>query len=68
MLVETRATGRSSSSWTRPHFRADADLHGKWVLKEQPALVDSTCPRWGEKANCYSAVCLETGRGGAHGS
>src|SRR5437763_9872207 len=27
----------------------------------QPALVDSTSPRWGEKASYYSAVCLETG-------
>ena len=43
------------------HFRADADLHGKWVLKGHPALVDSTCPRWGEKASYYSAVCLATG-------
>jgi transposase len=37
------------------------DLRGKWVLKGQPALVDSTSPRWGEKASYYSAVCLETG-------
>ena len=43
------------------HFRADADLRGKWVLKGEPALVDSTSPRWGEKASYYSAVCLETG-------
>ena len=43
------------------HFRADGDLRGKWVLKGQPALADSTCPRWGEKASYYSAVCLETG-------
>ena len=43
------------------HFRADADLRGKWVLRGQPALVDSTSPRWGEKASYYSAVCLETG-------
>ena len=34
------------------HFRADADLRGKWVLKGEAALVDSTSPRWGEKA-CY---------------
>ena len=34
---------------------------GKWVLRGQPALVDSTSPRWGEKASYYSAVCLETG-------
>ena len=43
------------------HFRADAELRGKWVLRGQPALVDSTSPRYGEKASYYSAVCLETG-------
>ncbi len=43
------------------HFRADADLRGKWVLKGEPALVDSTSPRRGEKACYYSGVCLETG-------
>ena len=31
------------------------------VLKGEPALVDSTSPRRGEQASCYSAVCLETG-------
>ena len=39
------------------HFRADADLRGKWVLKGEAALVDSTSPRWGEKACYYSGVC-----------
>ena len=43
------------------HFRADAELRGKWALKGEPALVDSTSPRRGEKASYYSAVCLETG-------
>ena len=43
------------------HFRADAELLGKWVLKGEPALVDSPSPRYGEKASYYSAVCLETG-------
>ena len=43
------------------HFYADADLRGKWVLKGEPALVDSSSPRYGEKASYYSAVCLETG-------
>ena len=43
------------------HFRADADLRGKWALKGEPALVDSTSPRRGEKVSYYSAVCLETG-------
>ena len=39
------------------HFRADAELRGKWVLKGKPALVDSNSPRYGEKASYYSAVC-----------
>jgi DDE superfamily endonuclease/Winged helix-turn helix len=43
------------------HFYADVDLRGKWVLRGEPALVDSTSPRWGEKASYYSGVCLETG-------
>ena len=43
------------------HFRADADLRAKWVLKGEPALVDSTSRRRGEKVSYYSAVCLETG-------
>ena len=51
------------------HFRADAELRGKWVLKGEPAprfhegqaLVDSTSPSYDEKASYYSAVCLETG-------
>ena len=43
------------------HFRAEAELRGKWVLRGEPALVDSTSPQYGEKASYYSAVCLETG-------
>jgi transposase len=31
------------------------------VPKGRPALVDSTCPRWGEQAGDYAAVCRETG-------
>ena len=31
------------------------------MLKGEPALVDSTSPRRGEKVSYYSAVCLETG-------
>ena len=31
------------------------------MLKGEPALVDSTSPRWGEKACYYSGVCLESG-------
>ena len=43
------------------HFPADAELRGKWTLKGEPALVESTSPKYGEKASYYSAVCLETG-------
>ena len=43
------------------HFRADAELRGKWVLRGEPALVDSSSPRRGEKASYYSAGCFETG-------
>ena len=40
---------------------ADAGLRGKWVLKGEPAVVDSTSPRRGEEDSYYLAVCLETG-------
>ena len=43
------------------HFRADAELRGRWVLRGEPALVNSSSPRYSEKASYYSAVCLETG-------
>ncbi len=42
------------------HFRADAELRGKCVQKGEPALVDSSSPRYGERASYYSAVCPET--------
>jgi transposase len=56
-----RATGAKLFFVDEAHFYADVDLRGKWVLRGEPALVDSTSPRWGEKASYYSAVCLETG-------
>jgi transposase len=61
LLAEARATGAQIFFVDEAHFRADGDLRGKWVLRGRAALVDSTCPRWGEKASYYSAVCLETG-------
>ncbi len=61
LLAEAQATGAKIFFADEAHFRADGDLRGKWVLKGRPALADSTCPRWGEKASYYSAVCLETG-------
>ncbi len=61
LLIEAQQVGAKIFFADEAHFRADADLRGKWVLKGEPALVDSTSPRWGEKASYYSAVCLETG-------
>jgi transposase len=61
LRAEAEVTGAQHFFVDEAHFYADVDLHGKWVLKGTPALVDSTSPRYGEKASYYSAVCLETG-------
>ena len=58
---EAQTSGAKHVFVDEAHFYADVDLRGKWVLKGTPALVDSTSPRYGEKASYYSAVCLETG-------
>jgi transposase len=61
LRAAAQASGAKLFFVDEAHFYADVDLRGKWVLRGQPALVDSTSPRWGEKASYYSAVCLETG-------
>jgi transposase len=61
LRVVAQLTGAKIFFVDEAHFYADADLRGKWVLKGAPALVDSTSPRYGEKASYYSAVCVETG-------
>ena len=61
LRVVAQLTGAKIFFADEAHFYADADLRGKWVLRGAPALVDSTSPRYGEKASYYSAVCLETG-------
>jgi transposase len=61
LRAEADVTGAKHFFVDEAHFYADADLRGKWVLKGTPALVDSTSPRYGEKASYYAAVCLETG-------
>ena len=61
LTAAARRTGVKIFFADEAYFRADGDLRGKWVLKEEPALVASTSPRWGEKASYYSVVCLETG-------
>ena len=45
LLIEARQLGMKVFFADEAHFRADADLRGKWVLKGEPALVDSTSPR-----------------------
>lgn len=59
--AEAQGTGAKISFADEAHFRADADLHEQWVRKGQPALVDSPCPRWGEKAGHCAALCLAAG-------
>jgi transposase len=61
LRVESQVNGAKIFFVDEAHFRADADLRTKWVLRGEPALVDSTSPRLGEKATYYSGVCLETG-------
>ncbi len=62
LLAAARATGARIFFADAAHFRADGARRGKRALKGQPALVDSSCPRRGEQARYYAAVCLETGR------
>ena len=61
LASQAQESGKKIFFADEAHFRADAELRGKWVLRAEPALVDSTSPRYGEKASYYSAVCLETG-------
>ena len=58
---EARRTGGKIFFADEAHFRADAELRGKWALRGELTLVDSSSPRRGEKASYYSVVCLETG-------
>ena len=50
------------------HFRADAGLRGKWVLKGEPALVDSSSPRWGEQGQLLLGSVPGDRRGGVDGT
>ena len=58
---EAQAQGAKIFFVDEAHFRADVDLRSQWVLRGEPALVDTSSPKFGEKATYYSAVCLETG-------
>ena len=61
-VLRSRITGfagrRSASGDARSLGRL---VHARACWRGEPALVDSSGPRYGEKASYYSAVCLETG-------
>ena len=59
--ADAQQTGATIVFVDEAQFYADADLRGKRVLQGHPALVESSRPRYGEKARDSSAVCLETG-------
>jgi hypothetical protein len=61
LRAEAQASGAKIFFVDEAHFRADVELRAKWVLRGEPALVDTSSPKFGEKATYYSAVCLETG-------
>jgi transposase len=61
LRTEAQSQGAKIFFVDEAHFRADVELRAKWVLRGEPALVDSTSPKLGEKATYYSAICLETG-------
>jgi transposase len=61
LRVEAQSAGAKIFFVDEAHFRADAELRAKWVLRGEPALVGSTSPRRGEKVTYYSGICLETG-------
>jgi transposase len=61
LLAEALERGARIFFADEAHFRADGDLRGLWVRRGTEALVPSTSPGIGEKANYYAAVCLETG-------
>ena len=61
LRAEAQVRGAKIFFVDEAHFRADVDLRAKWVLRGEPALVDTSSPKYGEKATYYSAICLETG-------
>ncbi len=61
LRAEAQVQGAKIFFVDEAHFRADAELRAKWVLRGEPALTESTSPRLSEKATYYSGVCLETG-------
>jgi transposase len=61
LRAQAQASGAKIFFVDEAHFRADVELRAMWVLRGEPALVNTSSPKFGEKATYYSAVCLETG-------
>ena len=56
LTEEARRSGVKILFDDEAHFRADAELRGKWVLRGEPALVDSTRPRCLTSTNFAGAL------------
>jgi transposase len=61
LVADAAARGARIFFVDEAHFRDHGDLRGLWKPKGQPALVDSSSPKYGEKARYCPAVCLERG-------
>ena len=58
---EAQLTGAKVFFVGEARFRADAVLRGKWALRGEPALVDSTSPKYGGEGQLLLGGVLETG-------
>ena len=61
VTVQTRGGLRAIPPFTEGQPSTEFALQADSVPSNVNSYVDSTSPRWGEKASFYSAVCLETG-------
>ena len=68
LTQEARLTAGKIFFADEAHFRADAELRSKWVLKGEPALVDSSSPRWGEQGQLLLGGVPGDGGGGVDGT
>jgi hypothetical protein len=62
LRVEAQATGARIIFVDGAHFRAQVYLRAMRTLPWVPALVDSTCPRLGEKVSYHSDEAIWVGR------
>ena len=67
LTEEARRSGARIFFADEAHFRADAELRGKWVLRGEPALVDST-PALRREGQLLLCGVLGDWRGGVDGT